>query len=151
MTKYRLKDAALQKKLDEISDGDFSRQIEGNLQNIKGRGTTDADYRLFFGELPGRYEIVNRFSMLLYEHEIEVFEEYNPNDWNNFPDVTPPEGVLMRVEARYGFDDSGATYRTCAIFENGAWRSESDGKAAIDHNGFYDVTLDDVKRFRPWE
>lgn len=96
MTKYRLKDAALQKKLDEISDGDFSRQIEGNLQNIKGRGTTDADYRLFFGELPGRYEIVNRFSMLLYEHEIEVFEEYDPNDWNVFPDVTPPEGVMMR-------------------------------------------------------
>lgn len=96
MTKYRLKDAALQKKLDEISDGDFSRQIEGNLQNIKGRGTTDADYRLFFGELPGRYEIVNRFSMLLYEHEIEVFEEYDPHDWNVFPDVTPPEGVMMR-------------------------------------------------------
>ena len=96
MTKYRLKDAALQKKLDEISDGDFSRQIEGNLQNIKGRGTTDADYRLFFGELPGRYEIVNRFSMLLYDHEIEVFEEYDPHDWNVFPDVTPPEGVMMR-------------------------------------------------------
>ena len=96
MTKYRLKDQELQKKLDEISDGDFSRQIEGNLQNIKGRGTTDADYRLFFGELPGRYEIVNRFSMLLYEHEIEVFEEYDPHDWNVFPDVTPPEGVMMR-------------------------------------------------------
>lgn len=96
MVKYRLKDAELQKRLDEISDGDFSRQIEGNLQNIKGRGTTDADYRLFFGELPGRYEIVNRFSMLLYEHEIEVFEEYDPNDWNVYPDVTPPEGVMMR-------------------------------------------------------
>lgn len=93
MTKYRLKDQELQKKLDEISNGDFSRQIEGNLQNIKGRGTTDADYRLFFGELP-----VNRFSMLLYEHEIEIFEEYDPNDWNSFPEVMPPEDVLMRVE-----------------------------------------------------
>lgn len=96
MTKYRLKDAELQKKLDVISDGDFSRQIESRLQTIRGCGTTDADYRLFFGELPGRYEIVNRFSMLLYEHEIEVFEEYDPNDWNSYPDVTPPEGVMMR-------------------------------------------------------
>jgi hypothetical protein len=96
MSKYRLKNAELQRHLDAISDGDFSRQIEGHLQNIKGRGTTDADYRLFFGELPGRYEIVNRFSMLLYEHEIEVFEEYDPNDWNVYPDVTPPEGVMMR-------------------------------------------------------
>lgn len=96
MSKYRLKNAELQRHLDAISDGDFSRQIEGHLQNIKGRGTTDADYRLFFGELPGRYEMVNRFSMLLYEHEIEVFEEYDPNDWNSYPDVTPPEGVMMR-------------------------------------------------------
>lgn len=96
MTKYRLKDQELQRHLDSISDGDFSRQIECNLRYIKGRGTTDADYRLFFGELPGRYEIVNRFSMLLYEHEIEVFEEYDPNDWNVYPDVTPPEGVMMR-------------------------------------------------------
>ncbi len=96
MSKYRLKDQELQRHLDAISDGDFSRQIEGHLQNIKGLGTTDADYRLFFGELPGRYEMVNRFSMLLYEHEIEVFEEYDPNDWNVYPDVTPPEGVLMR-------------------------------------------------------
>ena len=141
MTKYRLKDQELQKKLDEISDGDFSRQIEGNLQNIKGRGTTDADYRLFFGELPGRYEIVNRFSMLLYEHEIEVFEEYDPNDWNNYPDVTPPEGVLMRVEFVY----DGRFCRNCAIFENGAWRLTIDGEAS------YDITLDNVERYRPWE
>ena len=125
MTKYRLKDKELQKKLDEISNGDFSRQIEGNLQNIKGnlqnikgRGTTDAAYRLFFGELPGRYEIVNRFSMLLYEHEIEVFEEYNPNDWNNFPEVTPPDGVLMRVEAEGGRKFCGY-YHTFA--EGGCW------------------------------
>ena len=96
MTKYRLKDQDLQRHLDSISDGDFSRQIECNLRYIKGLGTTDADYRLFFGELPGRYEMVNRFSMLLYEHEIEVFEEYDPNDWNSYPDVTPPEGVMMR-------------------------------------------------------
>lgn len=56
MSKYRLKDQELQRHLDAISDGDFSRQIECNLRYIKGRGTTDADYRLFFGELPGRYE-----------------------------------------------------------------------------------------------
>lgn len=147
MTKYRLKDQELQKHLDAISDGDFSRQIEGNLQNIKGRGTTDADYRLFFGELPGRYEIVNRFSMLLYEHEIEVFEEYDPNDWNKFPEVTPPEGVLMRVELE---TSDGDVYRKCAIFENGNWWTvnESTGKSGCLAIG---VSSMRVKRFRPWE
>lgn len=141
MTKYRLKDQELQRHLDSISDGDFSRQIECNLRYIKGRGTTDADYRLFFGELSGRYEMVNRFSMLLYEHEIEVFEEYDPNDWNNYPDVTPPEGVLMRVEFIY----DGILRRNCAIFENGAWYIAADRKA------LYDFTIDNVKRYRPWE
>lgn len=69
MTKYRLKDAELQKKLDEISNGDFSHRLQNELQDIRGNGTTDADYRVFFGFMSGRAELVNRFSMLLYEHE----------------------------------------------------------------------------------
>ena len=142
MTKYRLKDQELQKKLDEISNGDFSRQIEGNLQNIKGRGTTDADYRLFFGELSGRYEIVNRFSMLLYEHEIEVFEEYDPNDWNAYPDVTPPEGVWMRTEHRDETDPPGIIRKVGAVFQDGTWRN-STGEAYPSYIS--------IKRFRPWE
>jgi hypothetical protein len=142
--KYRLKDQELQRHLDAISDGDFSRQIEGNLQNIKGRGTTDADYRLFFGELPGRYEIVNRFSILLYEHEIEVFEEYDPNDWNNFPEVTPPDGVLMRVETV-----GGDTFR-------GYFHTFPDGVGrwccvcfTPRHMPLHET--EKVKRYRPWE
>lgn len=141
MTKYRLKDQELQKMLDEISNGDFSHRLQNELQDIRGNGTTDADYRIFFGFMSGRAELVNRFSMLLYDHEIEAIQEYNPNEWNSYPDVTPPEGVLMRVE--FVFD--GLLRRNCAIFENGAWRVSANGKAS------YDVTLDNVKRFRPWE
>lgn len=138
--KYRLKDQELQRHLDAISDGDFSRQIEGNLQNIKGRGTTDADYRLFFGELPGRYEMVNRFSMLLYEYEIEVFEEYDPNEWNSFPEVMPPEGVLMLVEC---IDEDDKTFKTCAEYVG-------DGYGAYYWRNEYEIDVP-VKRFRPLE
>ena len=141
MTKYRLKDQELQKKLDEISDGDFSRQIEGNLQSLRGYGMSDADYRLFFGELSSRYEIVNRFSMLLYENEIEVFEEYNPNDWNNFPEVTPPDGVLIRVETEGGRKFCGY-YHTFA--EGGCWCYE-DGTVCPE------AISKSVKRYRPLE
>lgn len=143
--KYRLKDQELQKKLDEISNGDFSRQIEGHLQSIRGYGMSGADYRLFFGELSGRYEIVNRFSMLLYEHEIEVFEEYDPNDWNNFPEVTPPEGVLMRVEQvqfKTHEEAKGITIRKCAIFRKGEWVDDVVG---------YPLASIENCRFRPWE
>lgn len=100
MTKYRLKDQELQKHLDAISDGDFSHCLENELQDIRGRGTTDADYRVFFGHMSGRAEIVSRFSMLLYAHEIEAIQEYDPNEWNTWPKVAPPKDVHMRVELR---------------------------------------------------
>lgn len=75
------------------------------------------------------------------KHDIETFNTYDPNGWNQFPDVTPPEGILMRVE----FVFEGIMRRNCAVFENGAWRITENGKAS------YNVTLDGVKRFRPWE
>lgn len=142
MTKYFLKDRLLQSKLDNLSNGEFSKWLSEQFDI-----TMIGDCIVFELMKDAAIEL----SVFVRPEAVEVIPEYTPDDWNSYPAVTPPEGVLMRVEARYGFDDSGATYRTCAIFENGAWRSESDGKAAIDHNGFYDVTLDNVKRFRPWE
>ena len=50
--KYRLKDRELQEKLDEISDGDFSRQVELN----NGRLGSELEYKkqiiLWFGSVP---------------------------------------------------------------------------------------------------
>lgn len=133
---YRLKDSALQKHLDAISNGDFSHRLQNELQDIRGNGTTDADYRIFFGFMSGRAELVNRFSMLLYEHEVEEIPAYNPNDWNSYPDVTPPEGVLMRVETE---DD----VKICGYLDylDNCWHY-SDGTP---------FDIENVKRFRPWE
>ena len=72
--------------------------------------------------------------------EIENVADYNPNEWNSSPYVTPPEGILMRVETAC----DSATYRECAIFEDGIWKSERNGKAD-------DELYGKVKRFRPWE
>lgn len=141
---YRLKDRVLQNHLDAISNGEFSRCLQTELQDIRGSGTTDADYRVFFGFMSGRSELVNRFSMLLYEHEIEAIPEYNPNDWNAYPEVTPPEGVLMRVEIEY---PDGDVSRACSIFKDEVWWEAVNGEP-IDE----EVTLiGKVKRFRPWE
>lgn len=73
--------------------------------------------------------------------ELENIPEYDPHGWNEYPAVTPPEGVLMRVE--FIFD--GILRRNCSTFEKGAWRITKSGDPS------YDITLDNVKRFRPWE
>lgn len=82
MTKYRLKDQELQKKLDEISGGSFTESLE----IIKKPSCI-----VFQARNGGPAMSVN-----LMKQDIEQFLEYNPNDWNVFPDVTPPEGVMMR-------------------------------------------------------
>ena len=125
--KLRLKARELQKKLDEISGGCFTEALESvkkpNCLIFQARNGGPA------------------MSIMLTSQDIEPFSKYNPKDWNNYPDVTPPEGVLMRVEFIY----DGILRRNCAIFENGAWYIAADRKA------LYDFTIDNVKRYRPWE
>lgn len=118
MTRYRLKDRELQKKLDEISGGSFTESLE----SIKKPSCI-----VFQARNGGPAMSVN-----LTKQDIEQFLEYNPNDWNVFPDVTPPEGVLMRVEVENSY---GEVSRECAIFqvnfpsrrlvERGMWSSNS--------------------------
>lgn len=127
MTKYRLKDQELQKKLDEISGGSFTESLE----SIKKPSCI-----VFQARNGGPAMSVN-----LMKQDIEQFLEYNPNDWNVFPDVTPPEGVPMRVECQ-GYD---RTLRTCFVYKQGAWHYES----GVTFKG--DETALQVRRYRPWE
>lgn len=145
---YRLKDSALQKHLDAISNGDFSHRLQNELQDIRGNGTTDADYRIFFGFMSGRAELVNRFSMLLYEHEIEAIPTYNPNVWNIWPDVEPPKDVHMRVELRTkGTNLDTPEPRLGKVYFQGCgyW----DGREWVVFGCH--VLLDSEVRYQPWE
>lgn len=67
---------------------------------------------------------------------LESLREYNPHGWNSFPEVEPPEGVLMRVECNQ--------MKTCLVFENGKWRYPS-GESFENYEFAFPV-----KRFRPW-
>lgn len=131
--KYRLKDQELQKKLDEISGGYFSDAM---------KGITIDGFKVFPNPIPFRLGDDGPVAAIqLLSKDIEPYIEYDPNDWNPYPEVMPPEGVLMRVEFIY----DGILRRNCAIFENEAWYIAADRKA------LYDFTIDNVKRFRPWE
>lgn len=147
MTKYRLKDQELQKKLDEISDGEFSKNLhkfdENHFASYWGK-------TIFFTinedddgeELEESKHIREpQFGVWFNIGEIEEVPEYNPNNWNNYPDVTPPEGVLMRVETTTGSKFCGY-YHTFA--EGGCWCYE-DGTVCPE------ALSKSVERYRPWE
>lgn len=111
--KYKLKDAKLQRKLDEISGGDFSESLDR------------------WGVCGGP------FAIIIHPEVLELKDGYDPNDWNNYPEVTPPEGVLMRVECENNM-------HTALIFKDGAWQFESKEP----FKGF--TARFKVKRYRPW-
>jgi hypothetical protein len=79
--------------------------------------------------------------------DLEVIGKYNSAQWNEYPKVTPPEGVPMRVEYTVPlmtvFQRGGI-----AVFEDGHWyECTPDGRHRISQfkNGRR------VVQFRPWD
>lgn len=132
MTTYRLRDRKLQQKLDELSHGAFSEMLKTMGRFLVKKQATNVQ----LGE--------SRFTVTLFREDIEIAPEYDPHDWNIFPDVTPPEGVMMRVEIEY---PDGDVSRTCAIFKDEVWWEAVNGEP-IDEEV---TSIGKVKRFRPWE
>lgn len=119
MKRYRLKDRAMQEALDKMTDGGFSDALQGTME----KGEPDGVF----------YEVPLFFD----GDEIEAYGEYNPNKWNIYPDVTPPEGVLMACES-----DDGDTYHFSAYFLDGKWYDEC--------GVLVNPVMVNVDRFRPW-
>lgn len=130
MTTYRLRDRKLQQKLDELSHGAFSEMLKTMGRFLVKKQATNVQ----LGE--------SRFTVTLFREDIEIAPEYDPNDWNAYPDVTPPEGVWMRTEHRDETDPPGIIRKVGAVFQDGAWRN-STGEAYPSYIS--------IKRFRPWE
>ena len=128
---FRLKDKNLQVQLDALSDGDFSKRLQHANHD-------DGMIFLEFGEkLESPGFDLHRFNLAFFDDEVKEFHRYNPHGWNAFPEVEPPEGVLMRVECNQ--------MKTCLVFENGKWRYPS-GESFENYEFAFPV-----KRFRPWD
>lgn len=84
--KYRLKDRELQKKLDEISKGDFSDALEVCSAAVasalkRGKPTT-----IWFGVQP-------QLSLEIASDMLEEVQEYDPHAWNKYPEAAQAERV----------------------------------------------------------
>lgn len=128
---FRLKDKNLQVQLDALSDGDFSKRLQ-HANHDDGMIFVEFGEKL---ESPG-FDL-HRFNLAFFDDEVKEIHRYNPHGWNAFPEVEPPEGVLMRVECNQ--------MKTCLVFENGKWRYPS-GESFEDREFAFPV-----KRFRPWD
>lgn len=132
--RYRLKDHELQRKLDEISDGSFSSRLADVSGSIPNLFRQSISTRIYFGD---KYQ----FSLYATQDMLEEVREYDPHGWNSFPEVEPPEGVLMRVECRDG-RKACAKYRL--FIEGGSWCDVNGG-------AWPEAYSQSVARFHPWD
>lgn len=142
MKKYRLKDRELQKKLEAL-DPEF-----GETFSFKAKlAFTDPENKdhLFdvivnFGAI-AQNTLCSQFRFVCSSRDIESYEVYDPNNWNNFPEITPPYDIPMRIEL-----DTGIGYKSWfhEFPEGGSW-CYGNGTAMAK------VITDSVVRFRPWE
>ena len=82
MTKYRLKDQELQKKLDEISDGEFSEALRSGIEFDKD-GFAVVPFG-FSKHDNNKALITGKFTVTLYKDEVYELADYDPNAWNYF-------------------------------------------------------------------
>ena len=122
-----LKDRAIEQKLNELSNGEFSKILnETDMKNPNCICFT----------IDKKEDI--ELSVFIRPEAIEP--EYNPKAWNEYPKVTPPEDVIMRVELRRS--DEGLK----AFWDGENWRRcRSTGIC------WNPVIEKDISRFRPWD
>lgn len=134
---WHLKDRNLEKKLIAI-DPEFGEKLNQNCLIWDSNKDGDLFEFKHFTQ-PLRYNDKLLGNLIFTGDQLEKIYEYNPNDWNKYPDVTPPESEMMRVDC---FNESGLLIHSC----RGYWN----GQCWMTWNGY---KLDDAQtiRFRPWE
>lgn len=141
MKKYRMKDpkkAALLKAWADVwhvGQESLDEQATDGMLN----GNPDS-FLIFYAYNTGE----NLLPMIIFpRHDFVEVKEYNPNEWNDYPAVLPPIGVLMRVEfvETEGKDEPESHY-IAASFNGEAWCHYDGFLANVEINEF---------RFRPWE
>ena len=110
---WHLKDKDLEQKLIELCP-----YFIGALQTaVFVRGSSEKYVSVdFIREKDG--ETIEGHCLPFWMDELEEIKEYDPNKWNDYPSVTPPERQLMMF---HGEDKFGRIYIGSAVFISGCW------------------------------
>ena len=142
--KDRLNNREFQAQLDRRSRGDFSRRLD------EWNGDRSQELVNFsFGEETGHASFPRTFETAIRTADIEEIPNYDPSRWNEWPNVTPPAHVLMRVEiltelfGQNTLEPRGGRprFRGCAKFDGHYW----------DFRDMAHLSSGETVRFRPWE
>lgn len=132
---WHLKDRELEKQLIEL-DPNFLENLDDAMyqfslrENEEGEDLIGVDMEIY------RSPRFITAQLQIEKTDIEKIVDYDPHAWNEYPKVTPPEGVPMRVETNMGFGFK-------ARFEHGDWLDNRNDVVGFDDGN--------VVRFRPWE
>ena len=148
---WHLKDRELEKKLNELSKGEFSK----NLRQYDGEHfvsffgeilsfTEDCEYGFNKSNSKGVYRH-SQFLFFFNNDAIEEVPEYNPNGWNEFPAVTPPDSRVCQLTVSHSLDEPIKYFAAFYDFRAKTWRVQDSGRQ-IDTK----VLKDGFVAFRPW-
>ncbi len=131
---WHLKDRELEKKLIAI-DPDFV----DNLQKAVEYHENDSTVFVGLGSgIAGRSRLIIEFRW----GELEEIPKYDPNDWNEYPKVTPPYDVMMLI------DLAKKTYGLKGFYRHS---KEGDYWCFADGSTVPTCLSEKIIRFRPWK
>ena len=139
MIRYELKDKERQAALEKALPV-FKKMLQHACENHRPEYFDEhKSVAVFYSTVDGTWGS-GEWLIELPTDDIEVIKEYDPNKWNNYPEVTPPEGVLMRIEGQYAKRPE-LEYYGALMYLEGAWHFADTVEIA-------DNVI--VERFRPW-
>ena len=139
MIRYELKDKERQAALEKALPV-FKKMLQHACENHRPEYFDEhKSVAVFYSTVDGIWGS-GEWMIELPTDDIEVIKEYDPNKWNNYPEVTPPEGVLMRIEGQYAKRPE-LEYYGALMYLEGAWHFADTVEIA-------DNVI--VERFRPW-
>lgn len=138
---YRLKDRELQKKLDNLTDGNFSGLLAEAMSEDNGLSPhISVDCGEWINPHANERLAIYRFRVFFRKDEIEAVPGYDPKAWNEYPAVEPPEGVWMRLE----LTSVGIRHGSRMMFMSGEW-----SHGPLTYPGLPSGASE--IRFRPWD
>lgn len=133
MRRYELKDKERQAALEKAFPG-FGRDLQAACKN-----ELDDEFNHICVRLNHGGDIFYDNEVNIKKTAISTKEVYSPCAWNKYPEITPPERVLMQIEGR---DDDGDSFHFSGYFKNRMW---------VDEYGYaLAMNIYTVERFRPW-